>query len=102
MTVTVDSNVVLDHFEGGFRDAAELIALHPETVTIQVANRTPDREATRWAGRLRALGVRREPNFFRLDMSRLDGGDVLAEDADVSRLDELGDIVFPEGVVDLK
>ncbi len=97
-TLTIDSNVVLDCLEREVQAACDLIALHPGRVTVQVANRTPDQEATVWAGRLDALDIARKEVFFRFDISRLDGPDVLAGDEDTARLAELQSVLFPNGI----
>jgi hypothetical protein len=98
--ITIDSNTVLDCYErpDRFPEARELVSLHPDRVKLQVANRTPNQEATRWASELDILQVERQVNFFRLDMSVLDGPDVLAGEDDVDRHERLKAIVFPEGV----
>jgi hypothetical protein len=95
--VTIDSNVVLDCFERQVDDACALIGLHPDSIRIQVANRTPDRETRSWASTLGDLDVSRQTNFARFDVSVFDGPDVLAGDDDVARLDALEAVVFPGG-----
>lgn len=95
--VTIDSDVVLDCFERKIEAACSLIALHPGSISIQVANRTPDRETRLWAATLDGLAVPRRTNFARFDVSVFDGPDVLASDDDVDRLDALEAIVFPKG-----
>lgn len=89
----------MDCFERKLRDACALIALHPTAVRIQVANRTPNREARSWASTLDLLNVSRQTNYFRLDVSALDGPDVIASDEDVARIDRLEAVIFEAGVV---
>lgn len=93
--ITIDSNIVLDHFERGSHEVGELIGLHPDRGRLRVANRTPNRETMSWASELDSLEVEREVNFFRLDMSYLDGPDVLAGDEDIVREERLTAIAFP-------
>jgi hypothetical protein len=96
--VTIDSNVVLDAYERGVETALTILSLHPDSVRVQVANRTPHREATEWAQQLATLQVGRVTNVFRLGMSPLGGPDVLAGDEDVARIEALQEAVFPRGL----
>jgi hypothetical protein len=97
LSVTLDSNVVIDAYESADRDAQKLLKMHPRRAKLAVASRTPFMEARRWQAALLANGITVLPTLMRVG-SGVIGVDLIGGGQQEAKLPAIKQALFPDGI----